>query len=239
MSKFCPNCGAMLDDSTVFCSSCGTQVESQPQPQPEYNQYNQYNDFGYQPGPSFTPPPSPAPKKKHFEIKLNLKIKKKPFIIGASVFVAVLAIILVYCLVFTPAAVARSYVNAMINGNGNQAANALPSFFFEDKDDKEDFIDDFEDYYEPDDDEKVSIKDVVTKKLSEDEQDALEDRLEYFEEYLDDFDADDINVKSAKKVYVFVVVTDEEGDTYSNVLSYYVVSYKGLWKVLDTNMLYR
>lgn len=33
MSKFCPNCGAALDDIAVFCGSCGTKLDAPAAPQ--------------------------------------------------------------------------------------------------------------------------------------------------------------------------------------------------------------
>lgn len=41
MSKYCPNCGAELEENTKFCSKCGAQISPNTN-QPNYNQ-NQYN----------------------------------------------------------------------------------------------------------------------------------------------------------------------------------------------------
>ncbi|MGI5888721.1 MAG: zinc ribbon domain-containing protein [Oscillospiraceae bacterium] len=61
--KTCPNCGAVLDDDTRFCTNCGYQFQDQgnqnqygQQPQqPQQPQYSQYNAQYQQPVQQYAP----------------------------------------------------------------------------------------------------------------------------------------------------------------------------------------
>ncbi|MDR2686843.1 MAG: InlB B-repeat-containing protein [Oscillospiraceae bacterium] len=97
MAKFCPGCGAPLEDAAKFCPGCGTQTvpagaqAAQPQQQAQPPQPPPYGP--YQPQQPYQPPyqqpympaPPPPPKK-----------SKKPLIIGGAVgaFAVVLATVL-------------------------------------------------------------------------------------------------------------------------------------------------
>lgn len=49
--KTCPSCSAVMDDSTVFCTSCGTKLDVAPAPQAPVN-----------PAPQYQAPVNPAPQ---------------------------------------------------------------------------------------------------------------------------------------------------------------------------------
>lgn len=75
MSKFCPNCGAALDDIAVFCGSCGAKLDAPATPQQPV-----YEQPPVQP-PVYGQPPVQPPKK-----------SKKGLVIAIVAIIAVLGI---------------------------------------------------------------------------------------------------------------------------------------------------
>ena len=68
MARFCPTCGASLEDGVTFCGSCGTKIEQfepqqqyapQPGPQPQYQYAPQPEP---QPQYQYAPQPEPQPQ---------------------------------------------------------------------------------------------------------------------------------------------------------------------------------
>lgn len=224
MAKFCPNCGSQLENDSLFCASCGTRVEIEPQPQPTYTPAGGVN----------TPPTPPTPVN-----KLKSKLTKKHLVLGGSILAGIIVVILALALLFPgPKAVAKKYVKGYLNGNAKQVVSCAPSFFYEDKDEKNEAIENLEEIFEDmelDEFDKIKyeIKDVT--KLSRDEREQLESMLEMYERYYDDFDADSINVKKAKKVEVKITVKDG-GDTHRETFEIILVKYKGQWKVLYSDL---
>lgn len=240
MAKFCPNCGTQLEDSCLFCATCGSKVEVQPQPQPTYvppvepqptytqpqPNYNQFNNAAYQ-----APAAAPNPKKQK---------TKKLLIIGGSILAAVLAIVIALILIFPgPKAVVNKMTKAIEQGNLEKAVNCMPSFLWDNDDDtKEDMIDYIEEMWEDEEieDYDISCKIKEVSKLSRSEREDLQDFLEMLEDEVD-FDADDINVKKAKKVEVKVTIKDGSY-TERETIEVFVIKYKGQWKVLIPQLFY-
>ena len=62
----CPKCGALLDDSAKFCTTCGTSISAPMQAEPTQQQYfqnpqfsnNQTPNYGYAPNMGYPPPPA-------------------------------------------------------------------------------------------------------------------------------------------------------------------------------------
>lgn len=207
MSKICPKCGVQLDDNATFCTTCGERLNAQPT--------------------------NRRPNAK----KPALPNKKLLMLAGAAI-VAIIAIILVFSLIFpSPKAIAKKYVSGYIKGNATRVVNCMPSFMFEDRDEKKEAIEDLEDMLEEmelDEYDKIKYEVKGVNKLSKDEREDLEDRLEMYEEYYDDFDADSINVKRARVVEVKITVKDG-GDTHRSTVEILVVKYRGQWKVLTAS----
>ena len=204
MAKSCPKCGAQLEDNATFCTSCGVKLT-----------------------------PTPAPKK---ACPLNGLLKKyNPLVLGGVVLAAIVALVLVFSLLFpSPKVVARKYASGLINGNAKKVVSCLPKFWFEDSDEKKEYIEDLADFLEDlelkeYDKVKFEIKDVHT--LSKSERKQLENKLESYEDDHDGFDADSINVKKARIVEIKVTIKDG-GETYRRTFDVLVVKYKGQWKIL-------
>ena len=259
MAKFCPNCGAMLDDSTVFCSSCGTKVESQPQPQynqsqyaqPQYDQqqfaqpdpqyqyaqqpqqdpnYNQYANYGYQADPAPQPTAPNGGKKKS---------KKKFFIIGGIALTLVIAIVLVCVLVFfpSPKSVANKFMNAVVDGDAEKAVDYMPSFLWENDDDTKEELINYLDEYLFDyliDEYDIEFELDDADDLSRSEKEELKALFEECEEYIDDFDADDIDVDKAKIIEAELTIDGDDEETMILV----IIKYKGQNKVLPVEYVY-
>jgi uncharacterized membrane protein len=47
--KFCPGCGASLDDSTAFCNNCGKPLNGTPRTAPNFGGPNAQAPYGYAP----------------------------------------------------------------------------------------------------------------------------------------------------------------------------------------------
>lgn len=225
MAKFCSHCGAQLEDDAMFCEKCGASLkESAPEVIENAPEVDAPATEGSDPTPE-------APKSKVDEIlaKANLTRPKaiKIGIIAAAVLVVIIALLLIFP---GPKAVARRYMNAMINGNANAIVNNMPSFMWGgDKDEKKDLIDSLkEEFKYRDDDAKYSYKIIDVEKLDRDEKEEAIESFEAFELFIEDFDADDI--KDIRYVTVKITIK-EDGDKDTETSKLILVKYKGQWKV--------
>lgn len=290
MSRFCPNCGAQLGDGVMFCASCGTRVENQPQPQPQpqyaqpepqpqyqyaqpqqqyaqpnpqqqygqqqYAQPNPQQQYGQQqyaqpePQPQYqyaqqgaqqqygqqgyaqpeqqyanygyqqTPPPAPAPKKNS---------KKKALIIGGIIVALILIAVAVYLFVFSPEAVAKRFIEGVLDGDAKQIVECMPDFMYEDKNAAIAELEDSLEYSNLDDYD-ITYKIKGTNNLSKDEREELKLAFEMYELYYDGFKASDVNVDQAKSVEIELKY---EGET--QTFEIIVIPYKGLYKVFESD----
>ena len=230
--KFCPNCGTQLADDAVFCSGCGTNLGPQVNTQqPPYSD----DQYGYQaPNYGYDQAPQSAPKaKKKFDLK-NIS-KKKLIILGGALLAVILAVILTFTFLIGPRALARRCANAYMNGNAKQYVNCLPSFYWDDYEEKQEAIEDYEDTFEDikDDVKNSKIEKIVVQKLTKDEREDFEDRIEYYEKYYDNYKSGKLNVNSIKKVSVLVSYKDGDGELQTYLFHLYVAKYNGKWVVIS------
>lgn len=144
--KFCPNCGAQLQDDATFCSGCGANLD----PNAAQQQQAPNNQYGYQQAPNYgyqAPAPQPAPKKKKGGLKSLISL------------LVVVAIIFAAVSIFLPGpkAVAKRAVKAAYEGNYEKLAKYSL------------FPEEYEGLENEDDATKVKVKVVGVKDADEDE----------------------------------------------------------------------
>ena len=234
--KFCPTCGTQLPDDAGFCTNCGTRFESQPQPQQQAPNYGYQAPYGQQQAPyGQQAPRAPKPPKKSIIDKIKSMDKKKLIMLGGAVLAAIIAIVVALSLLTGPKALARKYVNAYLKGNAKQFVNCMPSYEFDDKEDKEDLIEYYEEQFEDRDAEykNIQIQKIVVKNASKDVREDLKDDIEDWEDYYDNFKPKKLNVNSLKYVSVFVTWKDEDGNPCSRVFNFYMAKYSGKWVIFE------
>lgn len=252
---FCTNCGNRFE----------SQPQPQPQQQAPNNQYGYQapngqapygqvpnNQYGYQAPNNQAPygqapnnqygyqaPNAQAPKKESIITKTIAKIKgmdkKKLLVFGGAILAGIIAIVVALSLLTGPKALARKYVNAYLKGNAKQYVNCMPSYMFEDKEDKKDKIEYYEDLFDERDSEykNVKIEKIIVKKVPKDTKEDFKDSLKSLEYVYDNFDADKLNVNSLRYVSVFVSYKDEDGNPCSDVWEFAMAKYKGKWTILN------
>jgi hypothetical protein len=161
MSKFCNQCGAAMEDDALFCMNCGAAARVTPA----------------EPAPVAAPEAAPAAKKPGLLDKLKANPKKTALFGGIAV--ALIAVIVVLCIVLASntnagktdesayEAAVKNYIKVM-TGEGNEKAikNLAPKEFWE--------------VIETDKD--VTIDDIMD--IYDDFKEDWEDNLEYMEEHL-------------------------------------------------------
>lgn len=215
MAKFCNNCGAQVDDAAQFCGNCGNQFAApQPAPQPQYQQ------------PVYAAPEVPA--------EAPAPVKKSPKkliillgIIGAAL---ILTIILIRLIFPSPKSVIKKGIKGINNANPNAIVKVIPPFMFEDAEDKEDAIENIEDYLEEFEEEydgekiKYEIKEI--EKLSASERKSMKATFELIESFgsYDDFDAD--RVSDMRKAEVELEIDGDDAD-----VELILIKYGGKWYI--------
>ena len=224
MAKFCPKCGSALDDNAVFCTSCGENMNSYAQnstPTPESN-------------PNPNPGKKPNIKLPAFVANILSLPKKKLMIYGGIALAAIVAIIVAICLIFpSPKMVVRNYINGMLHGNATQVINCMPSFVWEDNDEKKEIKENLKEYLEDlelDEYGKISYEIIDVNTLSKSERETWERTLESYENRYDEFKVSDCNLKTAKVIDVKVTIKDG-GDTTRKTVEFVVINYRGIWKI--------
>ena len=235
MARFCPQCGAQQDESARFCGKCGTpipviepQAPINPQPeaaytQPQENYYAQSEPQYAQPENSYIPPQPPKKSNK----------KTIAIIIAAIALIAAIVIALFATGVIggkgeddatnTPEGVVEKYWNSAKNGDAKAMVECLPSFMFEDEEEKQEMIEDLEEGFDSGDREyyqNTRFKVVEVSYLGSYE-------LEYIKDIIENnfgVDLDDITEYKT----VIVEITTEDGTDKSRVV---VIKYKGEWKL--------
>ncbi len=168
------------------------------------------------------------------------KPSKKHLIIGGAICVAVLAIILSLILsLFGPKALARKYVKASFNGNAKQYVNCMPSFMWEDKEEKKDLIEMYEEYFDEEDNDykRLRIEKIVVQKFTKEEREEVEDVIERLEKAFDNLKEGKIKARTFRKITVFITYKDEDGVSYAKTMSLVGFKYKGQWKVFSLSPL--
>ena len=141
MSKFCPKCGAQLDDSVYLCATCGASVGSPTFQQPTETHAQAYNhvpnDYNQSPV-------------EHSETSKN---KPKTKVILISVITSIVLVGVIVCILFatgvigkkggkvikTPEELSVEFMNAFIDGRVDDALEYYAPFL--DKDDSRDEFD--------------------------------------------------------------------------------------------------
>ena len=259
MARFCPQCGTQQGDGARFCGKCGTPIPviepqapvnpqpEQPYAQPQENYYAQpeqqvppQENYYAQPEPQYAQPEnsyiSPQPPKKSNK-------KTIAIIVGAIALIAAIVITLFATGVIgggadkednkfaSPESVAIAFFDAFKKGNAKELINCVPSFVFEDSEEKQEVIgyleEMFEELYEYEDYGKAIQKAKFTvdevDELSSYEISLVKGELKYY-----DFDMDDIT--DYRKVTV-KMTGSYEGESMDQELEVIVIKYKGEWKI--------
>ncbi len=132
--KFCTNCGAKLEDMSVFCPNCGNRVAApapvaEPAPAPVVEPAPM-PAFEPAPAPVFEPTPAPVvepPKKKK---------SKAPLILGIVAGVLVVAIVAVIVLSSFVTAPIKTYLEVELAGNFDKIEELAPAAYWDHLEDK-------------------------------------------------------------------------------------------------------
>ena len=259
MARFCPQCGAQHDEGARFCGKCGTPIpvmEAQapvnPQPEAAYTQpeqtYTQPETTYAQPEQTYEQPQYQyaQPENTYVPPQAPKKSNKKmiAIIVGVIALIAAIVITLFATGVIggkdkdddkfaSPESVAMAFFDAYKSGNAKALINCIPSFVFEDNEEKQEateYLEElFEELYEYEDyakaikNAKFTVKKVEA--LSSYEKLTIEDDLEYY-----DIDLDDI--ADYKKITVEMTVS-YEGESMTQEIKVLVLKYNGEWKIAN------
>ncbi len=169
------------------------------------------------------------------------KVPKKFLIIGGIVGAVVLALIVSLLLTLMgPKAIARKYTYATLKGNAKQYVSCMPSFMWDDKDEKKEIIEQYQKMFDDRDDEykQFVIQKIVVQRYTKDEREDIEDYIDILEKTIDNLDEGKIKSKTFRKVTVLVTYKDEDGVSYADTLELVVFKYKGQWKVFSLGGLF-
>ncbi len=166
MSKFCPNCGQVLEDSAVFCNSCGASVSAATNAAPAYQQSQ------YQSAPVAAPAQPAADKKPSIDVnKIVEQVKTfcigfvnrckadKPFLYKVAGIAAAAVLVLILLIVLLSAKPYQSaianYLDVSLEGQVKKIEKLAPKAYWEYLEeeyevDADDVADAYEEYYEDD-----------------------------------------------------------------------------------------
>ena len=218
MSKFCNNCGSVMEDDAVFCTNCGAQDVPV-----------------YQDNPVEQPTGSPIA----FFQNVMEDSKKKMIVLiaaGAALVVALLVLILAFS---SSPKKAMKNLEKVMNGNASKISSLAPGAYWnylkeeEDitkADVKDEFKDSYEDMKEYLEDEygknaKYSMKIADKDKLSKKKLEALAESIE------ENYEIDEKKVKAAYELEVEVSLKGREDDSeYDSTM--YAVKIGGKWYIV-------
>lgn len=242
MSKFCNNCGSILDDDAMFCTNCGAQ-EQQPAAAPAYEeQYNYGGDPIYgEEQPSYDEAQPEAGKSENPLKGIMSKLGDlKTLIIGA---VAVIAVV-VLCVLLFGSSVNKAVKNyqAVLNGKAGKVASLAPSAYWKYWKDEEgitkaDVKKDFKEQYEDSKEEleelygknvKFTIKVTEKDKMSKKDLEEIADQLE------DNYEIDDKKVKAGYELECEMTIKGKEDDDEIET-TLYAVKISGNWYVVSAS----
>lgn len=201
MSKFCTNCGSVLDDQALFCTNCGAAAGDDP-----------VEAAPVEAAPAEAAPVEATPAGKP---QLNFKL------IGIAA--AVLAVVIILsCFIFpmlsTGPETAIKNMVAVMEGNDGKVENLLPDSIWEYiEDENDDFdMDDFAEYFAEETLEGLEdgYGDGISISFDVEKKTALKDKKleEIAEELSERYDIDEDDVKEGYKMKVNMSIEGDEDD---------------------------
>lgn len=212
MSKFCNNCGSVMEDDVMFCTNCGAQDVPAFQEAPA-----EASDSVF----------APAGDKKSLMTLI---------IAGAALVVAIILLIAAFS---SSPKKAMSNLEKVMNGNAGKISSLAPNAYWKylkDEEDvtkadvKDEFKDSYEDQKEFMEDEygknaKYNIKITDKDKLSKKKLEALAENIE------ENYDIDEKKVKAAYELEVEVSIKGrDDDDEYETTM--YAVKISGKWYIV-------
>ena len=115
----------------------------------------------------------------------------------------------------------------------------MPSFMWEDKEEKKDLIEMYEEYFDKEDNDykRLRIEKIVVQKFTKDEREEIESVIERLEKAFDNLKEGKIKARTFRKLTVFITYKDEDGVSYAKTMSLVGFKYKGQWKVFSLSSL--
>lgn len=228
MSKFCGNCGTVMDDAAAVCGNCGAPLAEATQAPAAKGKVDVKAIIAKATGVAK-------------EVVEGAKKGDKNSIIKGGIALAAVAvvIILVISLFSTPGyeGVAKKLIKAIDNDKPESIVKLLPQFVFEDDyEDEDDYADSFEDMID-------EINDYMDEAIDSDKYSISyeivdvdvygKDYLENIEDNFDDFDG--FNDKKLKKAVNMVIeATFKKGGKKHDVnISVVAIQYGSKWYLYD------
>jgi len=208
MSKYCQNCGAVMDDNAVFCSNCGAQS-------------NVVVSNGA------APAYAPATAASSFSIdgllgKLSglLDKKNRPILIGAVAVIIVLIIIISSASGAGWKSALNNYIDVTIHGKVEKIEKLAPKEYWDYREDETDRdLDDIKDDFEDNVDDLLDrLEDEYGKRIKvsykvEDKKTLSKHKLEKIADALNDqYDIKESSVKKAIEVELEMTIKGSEDD---------------------------
>lgn len=232
MSKFCSNCGSLMEDDSVFCTNCGAQEEAASAAEPVVE------------APVAEEAPVAAPEKKDFKA-IFASLKERPdfktLVIAAAALVVVIVLAIVLLCGTSYKDAVKNY-QAVMNGNAGKIVSLAPNDYWKYLKEEEDITkadvkEAFKEMYDEMKDEmedtygknaKYSIKISDADKLSKKKLEALAENIE------DNYEIDEKKVKAGYELECEMSVKGrEDDDEYEDSL--YAVKIGGNWYVVSSS----
>lgn len=221
MSKFCTNCGALLDDQALFCTNCGNALASAP----------------VEAAPVEAVPVEAAPVEAAPAGKPQLNIKLIAIAAGILAVVIILSCFIIPSLFAGPESALKNMI-AVWKGNDNKVESLMPGSIWEYvEDENDDFdMDDFAEEFaektlenlESIYGEDIRISYEVDKKTALKEK-KLEDIAE---DLADRYDIDEDSVKDGYKLKVTMTIEGDE-DEDEDEGEFTIIKIGNKWYVYD------
>lgn len=234
MSKFCNNCGSIMEDDAVFCTNCGAREEAAPAAEPVAAE-----------APVFEESPAAAPAKKDFKA-LFASLKERPdfktlVIASAALVVAIVLAIVFLCSGGSYKTAVKNY-QAVMNGNVGKITSLAPSGYWKYLEEEEDLTkadvkENFKEYYEEFEEmledqygknAKITIKITDADDLSKKKLEALAENIE------DNYDIDEKKVTAGYELECEMTIKGEEDDDETEQ-TLYAVKIGGSWYLVSSS----
>ena len=221
MSKFCNNCGSMLEDDAVFCTNCGTQSEPAVEETPA-------EDFVESPADAVAEVPAD-----------NKKTLITLAIAGAALVAAIILLIAAFS--STPKKAMANLEKAM-NGKVSAVSSLAPKAYWKYLKDEEDVTkadvkdelkDGYEELLEVLEEElgknvKIRLEITDKDKLSKKKRNKLADEIE------ENYDIKSRKIKAAYELEVEINIKGKEDD-YEEKETMYAVKIAGKWYIVGSD----